>query len=95
MTIIKAKFFNFPLIALAYGTSEKERLETLMMWAIIDVGRRTLKHWQKRINAATPTLAINHFLSNGIHCLHPSRSRLVSAAGPLGEANEDFRNRRL
>ena len=39
----KEKFINFPLMALAYGTSEKERLETIFMWAIINVGRRALQ----------------------------------------------------
>jgi len=39
---MKAKYFNFPLISLAYGTSEKQRVETLVMWAIIDVGRKSL-----------------------------------------------------
>lgn len=46
---MKPKFFNFPLIVLAYGPNEKVRLEGLVMWAIIDVGRRTYLYWRSQI----------------------------------------------
>lgn len=55
------KFFNYPLIVLAYGTSPRERLETLVMWAIIDVGRISLKHWQNRINTPAPAQVVQYF----------------------------------
>lgn len=42
------KFFNYPLIVQAYGTSPKERLETLMMWAVIDVGQSARETWESR-----------------------------------------------
>lgn len=45
------KFINPPLIVLAYGTNERERLETLAQWAIIDVGKRCFDHWKHQIEA--------------------------------------------
>lgn len=47
------KFINPPLIVLAYGTNERERLETLAQWAIIDVGRRCFHHWRNQNQAGT------------------------------------------
>jgi hypothetical protein len=47
------KFINPPLIALAYGTSERERIDTLLQWGLIDVGRRCFQHWKKQIQAGT------------------------------------------
>lgn len=48
---MKPKFLNFPLIVLAYGTNERERLETLAQWAIIDVGFKSYRHWRRGIYA--------------------------------------------
>lgn len=43
------KFINPPLIALAYGTSERERIDTLLQWGLIDVGRRSFNYWREQI----------------------------------------------
>lgn len=41
------KFINFPLVSLAYGRNQKDRIETLLQWAVIDVGKRSLATWMK------------------------------------------------
>jgi len=39
-------YLNPPLSVLAYGSSWKERMETLLMWGVFDVGTRTLENYR-------------------------------------------------
>ena len=41
-------YLNPPLSVLAYGCSWRERLETLVMWGVFDVGTGTLKNYREK-----------------------------------------------